>query len=175
MSGTAYGNQRNQPAARTGNCASLSVVVVSSGSAVLAQRATQALRSASSDFEAQFILVSQDQDPALVSCVERTGAEFVSAPPGCTRAEMCDLGMNRAFGSIVAVRDDISVGDAHWLDTYRSVLPPRTAASKVSASNESVVMDTMVARRVGMADLPGSFASLETRVAAAAIEMAAAV
>lgn len=128
-----------------------------------------ALRSASKDFEAQFILVSQNADPGLAASVERFGAEFVFAPPGSTRAEMCDLGMHRASGCIIAVRDDISVGDAGWLDSYRSVLVPRP----VAASKESVVLDTMVARRVARAD-GASFTGLETRIAAAS-EMASAV
>lgn len=175
MRSTTFPKQRNSASARTGYCASLSVVVVSSGSALVAQRATQALKSASQGFTAQFILVSQDEDPCFVSTVERTGAEFVVAPPGCTRAEMCDLGMSRASGSIVAVRDDVAVGDARWLETYRAVLPPHDAATPQSLPIESVVMDTLVAGRVGLADGAPSFATLESKARAAAIEMAAAV
>jgi hypothetical protein len=174
MRSTTFPKQRNSASARTGYCASLSVVVVSSGSALVAQRATQALKSASQGFTAQFILVSQDEDPC--SCPGRArGAEFVVAPPGCTRAEMCDLGMSRASGSIVAVRDDVAVGDARWLATYRAVLPPHDAAPPLSSPIESVVMDTLVAGRVGLADGAPSFATLESKARAAAIEMAAAV
>jgi hypothetical protein len=147
---------------------------VSSGSALVAQRATQALKSASQGLLAQFILVSQDEDPAFVSTVERTGAEFVVAPSGSTRAEMCDLGMSRASGSIVAVRDDVAVGDARWLDTYRAVLPMRDATAPLSPV-ESVVLDTLVAGRAGLADRAPSFATLESKARAATIEMAAAV
>jgi hypothetical protein len=151
-------------------------VVVSSGSAVVAQRATQALKRASREFMAQFILVSQDEDPAFVSTVECTGAEFVAAPPGSTRAEMCDLGMSRASGTIVAVRDDVAVGDARWLDTFRAVLPMRDATAPLSPPIESLVMDTLVAGRAGLADSRApSFATLETKARAATIEMAAAV
>lgn len=173
MRSPAFSKQRNLTA--SSSFATLSVVVVSSGSALVAQRATQALKSASQGFTAQFILVSQDEDPALVSTVERTGAEFVAAPPGCTRAEMCDLGMSRANGLIVAVRDDVAVGDASWLDTYRAVLPTRDALAPLSPPVESVVMDTMVAGRAGLVDRAPSFATLETKVRAATIEMAAAV
>lgn len=167
--------QRHSVAARTGNCASLSVVIVATGSALVAQRATQALKSASRDLVAQFILVSQDEDPAFVSTVECTGAEFVAAPTGCTRAEMCDLGMSRASGSIVAVRDDVAVGDARWLDTYRAVLPKRDATAPLSPPIESLVMDTLAAARPVLADVPASFAVLETKTRAATIEMSAAV
>jgi len=173
MRSTARSKQHN-PAAICSS-ATLSVVVVSSGSAVVAQRAAQALRSASREFMAQFILVSQDEDPAFVSTVECTGAEFVAAPPGSTRAEMCDLGMSRASGTIVAVRDDVAVGDARWLDTFRAVLPRRDAKAPLSLPIESLVMDTLVAGRAGLADRAPSFATLETKARAATIEMAAAV
>jgi hypothetical protein len=152
------------------------VVVVSSGSTVVAQRAAQALRSASRDFAAQLIVVSQVEDPGFASTVERSGVEFVAAPPGSTRAEMCDLGMSRASGAIVAVRDDVAVGDARWLDTYRSVLPIREVSLSTSTIAESVVMDTMVAGHVGPADsTQKTVGSLDTRARVASIEMAAAV
>ena len=102
---------------RTGNCASLSVVIVSSGSAVVTQHAAQALNAASRDFTTQLIVVSRNADPRFASTLEATGAEVIAAPPGSTRAEMCDLGMSCATGSIVAVRDDVAVGDARWIDT----------------------------------------------------------
>jgi hypothetical protein len=87
---------------------------------------------------------------------------------------MCDLGMSCATGSIVAVRDDVAVGDARWLDTYRAVVPVRVDA--VSPQRfESVVMDTQVARRVAMGDSSQSSSTTETSEPIAAIEMAAAV
>lgn len=159
---------------RTSVRASLSVVVVASGSAAAAQRAAQALKSASRDFGAQFILVSQDGDPTFVATVERSGAEFVRAPSGCTRAEMCDLGMSRANGAIVAVRDDVAVGDAQWLDSLQAVLPARETVPK-PAPMESVVMNTLVAGRATLADSSLSFAALELHARAASIEMSAAV
>jgi hypothetical protein len=149
--------------------------VVSLGSTGVAERAAQALISASRDFAAQLIVVSRDKDPGFASIVERSGAEFVAAPPGSTRAEMCDLGMSRASGAIVAVRDDVAVGDARWLDTYRRVLPPREVPQATSMIAESVVMETMVAGHIGVADGAEAVGSLDTRVRAASIEMAAAV
>jgi hypothetical protein len=88
---------------------------------------------------------------------------------------MCDLGMSRASGAIVAVRDDLAVGDARWLDTYRSVLPIREVSLTTSTIAESMVMDTMVAGHGGLADTVQTPGSVETRVRAASIEMAAAV
>jgi hypothetical protein len=175
MPSTTNGKQRYPAATRISQCCSLSVVVVSSGKSAVAQRAAKALRTASQDFAAQFIVVSQNADPGFASTVERTGVEVVVAPPGSTRAEMCDLGMSRASGAIVAVRDDVAVGDAHWLDTYRGVLPKRELPALPSAVTESVVMDTMVAGHVGMADGAQTVASGEPRARVASSEMAAAV
>lgn len=87
---------------------------------------------------------------------------------------MCDLGMNRATGSIVAVRDDSAIGDAQWLDTYRALLTKHATTTPQTASIESVVMDTMVARRAAMADNAAASSSpMETD--ARPIEIAAAV
>jgi len=169
MRSTAFGKQRNPATATSFGKASLSVVVVSSGPAMVAERAAQVLCSAQVDFTAQLIVVSQDHNPAVAALVERTGAEFVAAPPGSTRAEMCDLGMNRAHGTIVAVRDDVAVGDARWLNAYQAILPPR----EVPAPVEAVVMDTQVAGRVALADR--SFAAIDSQARADTIEMAEAV
>jgi hypothetical protein len=175
MRSSVNGKQRTQPDRKSSLSASLSVVVVSSGSALLAQRATQALKTASRDLLTQLIVVSQNDDPALATSVEHVGAEFVVAPVGSSRAAMCDLGMTRVNGSIVAVRDDVAIGDAAWLDVYRAVLPRREVAVPAAAPLESVVMDTQVAGRVGRADGPAPFPALETTARAASIEMAAAV
>ena len=133
----------------------------------------QALRSAIHDLPAQVIVVSQDHNPGFASAVERNGAEFVAAPRGCTRAEMCDLGMGVAQGAIIAVRDDVSVGDAAWLDVFRKVLPKREAAPV--APMESVVMDTFVASRGVLADRPAAREGLESGRDSSSIGIAAAV
>jgi hypothetical protein len=174
MQTSALGKQRGPATVRTATSATLSVVVVSSGSAVAAQRAAQALSGASRDLYAQVIFVAKDEDPRFAAAVEGNGGEFVAAPAGSTRAEMCDLGMSRAIGSIVAVRDDTAVGNAQWLDAYRSVLPHREATASRPAPTEEVVMDTLVASRVALADTRMSHTA-ETRIRAASIEMAAAV
>jgi hypothetical protein len=155
---------------RTGSCASLSVVVVSTGSARTTERATQVLQTASRDIDAQFIVVARSHDSHFAAAVQRNGAEFVVAPSGCSRAEMCDLGMGRAYGNIVAVRDDISVGDAQWLDAYRGVLPKREVSPM-----ETVVMETMVASRVIRADAAPEAKAVESGVSGPSIELAEAV
>lgn len=130
------------------------------------------LKGASRDFLAQFIFVSQGDHPGLAAAIVGNGGELVTAPVGSTRAEMCDLGMSQASGSIVAVRDIDAVGDAQWLDAYRAVLPVREAVK--TATSEAVVMDTLVAGRAPLADSAVSYAA-ENRYRAASIEMAAAV
>ena len=131
-----------------------------------------ALRRASHQVVAQFIVVSREEDPSLASTVERTGAEFVKAPVSSSRAQMCDLGMSRATGSIVAVRDDVAVGDARWLDTYLAVLPRAEVTLTVPA--ESLVMDTtLIAGSVLRADSAQHYAKLDKRAGTAAVESAA--
>jgi hypothetical protein len=147
MRPSAIGKQRSPASATTASSASLSVVVVSSGSVTDVQNAAKALKSASRDYRAQLIFVSRDDDPAFIDAVERNGGEFVAAPAGSSRAEMCDLGMSHAHGLIVAVRDDVSVGNARWMDVYRGVLPAR----EVRPVAESTVMDTLVAGRAPLA------------------------
>jgi hypothetical protein len=169
----AVGSQRIPASVSTATRASLSVVVVSSGSLKDGQNAAVALSGASRDVVAQLIFVSRNTDPGFVAAVERNGGEFIAAPAGSSRAEMCDLGMRQARGTIVAVRDDVAVGDAQWMNAYRRVIPSREVARPVQA--ESVVMDTLVASRAPLADLPGSRQSAEVRPRNDAGELAAAV
>jgi hypothetical protein len=155
-----------------GKSATLSVVVVSTGTPDDTHRASETLGVASRDLGAQLIVVGASK---LAKSVERCGAEFVVAPAGSTRAEMCDLGMRHAFGTIVVVRDDSAVSDARWLDAYRSVLPRRE--TPVRAPAESVVMDTMMPGRTGLADGGVTFPSLDPRGGGngASVEMASAL
>ena len=85
---------------------------------------------------------------------------------------MCDLGMSRACGTIVAVRDDVRVGDAGWLDAYRKVVP-KVEVNPI-APVESVVMETMVASRAMLADDASALEALESS-RGDSIEMAEAV
>ena len=160
----AHVQQRTQASARSVTGPSLSVVVVtSSGSRNSGSEAAHALRSASRDMPAQLIFVAREADPGFVSLVERSGGEFVKAPSGSTRAEMCDLGMKAARGAIVAVRDDDAVGNADWMSAYRGVIPAREAPR---APAESVVMDTLVTGTAELADVapPRPSADGRTRV-----------
>lgn len=172
MPASATGRQRSPASASTATCATLSVVVVSSGSVADGKDAAYALKCASRDYRAQLIFVSKDVDPGFVDAVERNGGEFIAAPAGSSRAEMCDLGMSHADGLIVAVRDDVSVGNAQWMDAYRAVLPRREVARPVA---ESTVMDTLVAGTAPLADVAPSRPAADARVRSVTNEMAAAV
>jgi hypothetical protein len=131
------------------------------------------LKEASSEFRAQVIFVARAADPGFIEIVERNGGEFIHAPMGSTRAEMCDLGMSHAHGSIVAVRDDIAVGDARWMEAYRGVIAVRETARPAVA--ESIVMDTLVTSRVELADVPPPRPVSDSRPRNGASEMATAV
>ena len=87
---------------------------------------------------------------------------------------MCDLGMSRTSGTIVAVRDDSSVGDAEWLDAYRLVLPKREV-SQPTVPVETVVLETMVAARANRADGPAALETTESGASGSSIELAEAV
>jgi hypothetical protein len=173
MRTSAIARQRTPASVRTGTSASLSVVVVSAGSAADVQKAATALRGASHEFQAQLIFVARAADPGFVDMVERQGGEFIQAPKGSSRAEMCDLGMSRAHGSIVAVRDDVAVGDARWLDAYRGVVPQHEPVRP--ATTESIVMDSLVARRVQLADVTTPRPASDSHSRNAESEMATAV
>lgn len=148
--------------------ASLSVVVLSSP-AVSTAEVGRTLRRASDDLSVQFVLVSPQAEPSWTTLLGDS-AELVRAPFGSTRAEMCDLGMSKATGSIVAVRDAADVGDATWIAAFRSVVPRR---SEVPLPAEAVVMDSMMPHRATLADVARP-RELDGRPAVAAIEMAAA-
>ena len=167
---------RAPASARTATTASLSVVVVASPG-VAAIDVARCLSVATRELGAQLILVGQGNEPAPRAT---DSAVYVRAPEGSSRAEMCDMGMRRASGAIVAVRDAADVGDGRWLDAYRSVLP--AARKGAAAPVELLVMDSMDARRaVPAADGPAPYAApaaspaADARALTAAIEMAAAV
>jgi hypothetical protein len=149
----------------------LSVVVVSSATSDGAIRAVRKLNEAARGLAAEVIVVAPATAAGLNSTVEQYGAELVAAPVGCSRAEMCDLGMSRASGSIVAVRDDVDVGDALWLDAYRGLVGLEEQQATVEA--ETLVMDMQVPAVAQLADVAP--ATAETRRRVASIEMAAAV
>lgn len=174
MRPSSHSTQRCQEAVNGG--ASLSVVLVMSGSTAEAQRATTAVRRAATGCSAQLILVSRCQDATFATSVERSGAEFVVAPPGSTRAQMCDLGVSRARGTILAVRDDVTVGNASWIDAYRTVLSSQRVKTP-RTHVEAVVMDTSVpaTRRDGRADARPAYSTREGRATSPSMQTGAAI
>lgn len=124
--------------------ASLSVVVLSNGSPAATLRAADAVTQRCANMKAQVIVVSHGEpDHTLSTLLRRHGADLVTAPATSTRAEMCDLAMQRAVGAIVTMRESALVGDAAWLEVFRGVVPEREFL--VQSPRETVVLDSMVA------------------------------
>lgn len=139
--------------------ATLSIVMVAAGSNDARVRACRALLDSSAPFDAQVIVVARGEpDSALLALANRGGAEVVRAPDGSTRAEMCDLGMKQVTGSIVAVRDDVDVGDASWLAAFSRIVPMQSPAPRVerelavAVGAERVLMDSMAPGRAHRGD-----------------------
>lgn len=121
---------------------------------------------------AQLLVVTRGPlEPDTVRLLKSRDARVVEAPADFSRAAMCDLGMRLASGAIVAVRDDVDVGDARWLDAYQNVL--RTPAP--IAVPASTMVDSLVGGQVILADVarPAAPVTPAPRVGVAAIEMAA--
>lgn len=146
-----HGVPRCTPPKRVADAASLSVVIVASGTTDTSLRALGVLADVGAASAGQVILVSRETpDRRVESLIARRGAKMVLADPGSTRAEMCDLGMKDATGTVVAVRDDVDVGDGAWLSAFAALIPalgaPATADTDLANAfgAERVVMDTMV-------------------------------
>lgn len=142
-------SQHAAPAAPLGTSATLSIVVVSAGSPDVGLRATRVLANAVASGAAQVVFVHQgDTDPNALAAVRRRGIVTVAAAPGCTRAEMCDLGVQHVTGTIVTVRDAIDVGNAMWLSAFETLIPSladrHLVGEQAIAVGERVVMDTML-------------------------------
>jgi hypothetical protein len=153
--------------------ATLSVVVLSNGSPAATLRAASAVSDKCAHLTAQVIVVAHGEpDHTLSSVLRRQGALLIAAEATSTRAEMCDLALQCATGAIVCVRNAADVGDAHWLDVFRTVVPRVEVAPHLM--RETVVMDSMVAgsSRVADGSLVPALADLP-QSAAGSLEMAA--
>lgn len=146
----------NEPARCIGRnaTASLSVVLMSNASAspVLA---VSTIHETCARFDAQVILVTQSVlDSRTLRRMKELGVDVVQAGISAGRAEMCDLGMSRVTGSIVAVRDVADVGDATFLNAFLPVVPQVDAlvVRHQRAVGEHEVRNTMVADRRPRAD-----------------------
>lgn len=161
---------RTLAAGQLAHHASLSVVVLASPG-IPSTDVARRLRSATSELDAQLIMVSQHAEPGWQSTLADHG-ELVRAPSGSTRAEMCDLGMALASGTIVAVKDASDVGDGRWIDAFRAILPRQVHEAELT---DVAVMDTMAGARSVLADAaPAHTRDPDLLSFAPAIEMAAA-
>ena len=116
--------------------ARLSVVLLSTGSLQELETAVSVLANRLYRFGAQLVVVRADGDLSeLEALVEYPFVTFVSAPAGASRPQLCDLGMTRASGDIVALRETRSVRDGSWLDSFS------TAVTAGETSSDRLVAD----------------------------------
>lgn len=120
--------------------ARLSVVLLSTGSLPELEAAVASLSSRLHRFDAQLVVVRPGAESAeLEGLLEYPRATFVTAPAGASRSQLCDLGMTRASGDIVALREARNVRDGEWLDSFSSTVP---VADRVSDQiSERVVVN----------------------------------
>ncbi|MBV6521960.1 MAG: hypothetical protein MNPFHGCM_02104 [Gemmatimonadaceae bacterium] len=99
--------------------ASLSIVVLSTGSHADLKRAIDIMAPSIRRFDAQLIVAREDDGTSVSSLVvDCPKSSLVRAPRGATRAQLCDVGMAAATGDIVALRDDRAVQDCRWLESF---------------------------------------------------------
>lgn len=167
--------ERTNPNGAKVSHATLSVVMTSSRRGGTTLQAARVLAERCPTMQAQLIVVaSGGVEPATSTLLESVGATIVVAPASCTRAEMCDLGMKRASGSIVAVRDDADVGDGQWLDAYARILPC-VESPVVAREPERTVLETQLVRGSQLVDAPVASHQVAAESRAAAMGIAAAV
>jgi hypothetical protein len=102
--------------------ARLTVVLLSTGSLQELESSVSAITSRLSRFGAQLVIVRAGDSADLEAVVEYPFTAFVTAPEGTTRAQLCDLGMSRANGDIIALRDAANVRDGSWLDSFSAAV-----------------------------------------------------
>ena len=144
-------SQRAGSASSTGTSATLSIVVVSNGSAEVCLSAMRALESVVTAGVAQVVFVHRgEREAAALASFRHHGVVTVNAAAGCSRAEMCDRAMRHVSGTIVTVREATDVGTASWLSAFETLIPAladrHQAAAPAMAVGERVVLDTMKPR-----------------------------
>jgi len=107
------------PVAARGAHASLSVVLLSTGDPHVLQGSISALAPRCKALGAELIIVGADAEIACDARLHQfSDLRFVRAPESSTLARMRDVGMAQASGDIVALREDVAVGDGSWLEVF---------------------------------------------------------
>jgi hypothetical protein len=102
--------------------ARLSVVVLATSDVSAVTRAVSALAPRCRDLDAELLVVSSGSEPLGSVLLPVDGVRFFAVPATASLAEMRELGMLEAIGDIVAIREDVAVGDGAWIDAFRRLL-----------------------------------------------------
>lgn len=120
--------------------ATLSVVVLSTGSRSDLERAIQVITPSVRRYGAQLIVARADDGlPSAPVLREHPKAAFVRVPKGASRSQLCDAGMAAATGDIVALRDDSAVSGADWLDSFSDTVQVSESGSEILIANHDNV------------------------------------
>lgn len=128
--------------------ASLSVVLLSMGSRNDLERAVTVLTPSLRRFGAQLVVARAEDDVTAPSMNQDLSVSFIRAPKGANRAELCDLGMAAATGDIVALREDTSVRDSEWMESFSGTV-------RISGPMDAVVVDHNVVSSSRTSDVQG--------------------
>jgi hypothetical protein len=125
--------------------ATLSVVLLSSGSVGELERAIGVLLPTVRRFGAEVVVARASAHATTSLMHEHPEVRIVHAPLGSTRTELCDAAMTIANGDIVALREDVAVRDAEWLHSFRASLKVAVQASDTPEEWPSIFADGEVA------------------------------
>jgi hypothetical protein len=124
--------------------ATLSVVLLSSGSVGELERAIGVLLPTVRRFGAEVVVARASAHATTSLMHEHPEVRIVHAPLGSTRTELCDAAMTIANGDILALREDVAVRDAEWLHSFRASLKVAAPANDPSGEWASIFGDAEV-------------------------------
>jgi hypothetical protein len=121
--------------------ATLSVVLLSSGSANELERAINVLMPTVRRFGAEVVVARACATASTTLLHEHPEVRLVHLPLGSTRTELCDAAMTLVRGDIVALREDVAVRDDAWLHSFRASLRVPMPTAEVVDDWTSVFAD----------------------------------
>ncbi len=110
------------------------MVLLSLGSRNELERAVSVLTPSLRRFGAQLVVARADDDATAPGLNQDMPVSFIRAPKGTDRAALCDMAMAAATGDIVALREDTSVRDSEWMESF-------SGSVRSSGPVEAVVSD----------------------------------
>jgi hypothetical protein len=124
--------------------ATLSVVLLSSGSVSELERAIGVLLPTVRRFGAEVVVARASAHATTSLLHEHPEVHVVHAPLGSTRTELCDAAMAVANGDIVALREDVAVRDAEWLYSFGASLKVTAPVNDLSEEWTSIFDDEVL-------------------------------